>query len=197
MKLDYIDGLELSDSDAAARQNELSSLAYLRQGLQFLNDQVAIIEAEVCRRVDCDRQMVALYGNAPQIRGLPLGFVAMAFHWYAVTACNYVRLIGWLGKGQNPEHARAYVEAVIPTVKTWRDKVAAHFAMTDPRTSDTPASLAASVMFPIGFVDRSFTASPMTLAMKGGSSGEERRWSLTTVHQELASRYWPSERDQP
>lgn len=195
MKLDHVDDLDLPDADVAARGNELSSLMYLQQGLQFLNDQVASLEAEVCRRVDCDRRVVTLFGNAPAFAGLPMGFVAMSFHWYAVTACNYVRLVGWLGRSQDSSAARAYMETVIPKVKLWRDKVAAHFAITDPKGSDTPAGLAASVMFPVGFVDRSFVAQPLTLALAGPSGrsvSPGMSWSLTDTHAELAKRYWPT-----
>ena len=75
----------------------------------------------------------------------------------------------------------------------WRNKVAAHFALADPRMDDNPADLAASVMFPIGFLDDAFSTRPFRLSItaKGTSSvsREGMEWSLTKIHGDLSKRY--------
>ena len=75
--------------------------------------------------------------------GLPTGLLSCAFQWYAVSACNYAQLVGWLAT-HNPEAAKDYMKKVMPRVSQFRNKVAAHFAITDPRR-DNEADLAASV----------------------------------------------------
>lgn len=190
MILDHSEQLRLESSEG--HQNEIGSLGYLWQGLEFLNRQVQATEAEICQRVDAKHHQVSLIGNAPQLRGIPMGLVACAFHWYAASACNYVRLIGWLAKDGDSEAALSYVKRVIPSVKEWRDKVGAHFALVNPRRGDTPANLAASVMFPVGFEDRWLWAHPFTLAVThGGTSSQSAipTWSLSRIHEQLIARY--------
>ena len=45
----------------------------------------------------------------------------------------------------NPDPAREYMKSVLPRVAQYRNKVAAHFALVDPRR-DNDADLAARVM---------------------------------------------------
>lgn len=180
--------------------NELNSLAYLRQGLQFLNWQVERIEEKILEELDPNLRAF-IFGNHPALRSVPQGMVACAFHWYAVSACNYVRLVGWLAYEGDSKKANDYVRRVLPAVNLWRNKVAAHFARTVPRPEDTAADLAASVMFPIAFDDKAFHANTLTIAMRrGGQSSSSRtdmRWSLTHTHRDLAQRYWPGPSERP
>jgi hypothetical protein len=191
--LDHIDSLGLSEEAVRANGNELNCLAYLSQGLQFLDWQVKRIEEKVLEGLD-PKLRVVLVGNHPALRAVPQGMVACAFHWYAVSACNYVRLVGWLVNEGDSKKANEYVAHVLPAVRIWRNKVAAHFAKTNPRTEDTAADLAMSVMFPIAFDDDAFYANTFTLAMRrGGQSSSSRadmRWSLTHTHRALRERYW-------
>lgn len=197
MIIDHIDNLKLTDSQVRNSYNELHSLDYLAKGLEFLYDQVQKLEGEVIKRVGNDRQ-VYLYGNAREFRGIPLGLVACAFHWYAVTVCNYVKMVGWLANGGNSKKAREYMERVLPQVYLWRNKVGAHFARHTPKLTgknkDTPADLAMSVMFPIGFINDAFYASPFKLSLRQSgrlSTTQNMQWSLTHTHRALIPRYWP------
>ena len=189
--LDHVDNLELSGEAVSRYGNELRSLDYLAQGLWFLFRQVQQTEEMVTEAVGRKRQ-VMMFGNAPALSNVPQGLIACSFHWYAVSACNYVRTTGWLA---NDQDSRKASERVLPAVKLWRDKVGAHFARVGPRSEDTPADLAASVMFPVGFVDDAFSTNPFTLSLSSGgeasSSRTDMQWSLTRTHRALASRYWP------
>ena len=216
MIIDHADNLELKDEDAERYFNELRSLQYLSTGLNFLNTQVRRIEAVVNARLEKD-QVVFMCGNAPELQGIPQDLVACAFHWYSVTACNYVKLVGWLLNGGDTAEANRYLQHVLPEVYVWRNKVGAHFARIGPREEDTPADLAKSVTFPISFDDDAFYVNSLVLTMSSGGqerprpqgiadwrwrllgmSGRERissrkdmRWSLTHTHERLSSRYWP------
>jgi hypothetical protein len=108
-----------------------------------------------------------------------------------VSVCNYARLVGWLGLGQEPGKAATYVRRTVPAVLAWRNKVAAHFALTDPRTDDSPADLESSTMFPVGLEDTLFVAQPLVLS-KSGRTAKPLKWSLTHVHEDLTRRYWPN-----
>ena len=195
MIIDHVDKLELPDDRLRICGNELRSLKYLAQGLQFLYGQVKGIEDQITDAVDRDKT-VFIFGNDPLLRSVPQGLVACAFHWYAVSSCNYVRLVGWLAHGGDSKKAGKYVEQILPEVRVWRNKVGAHFARTDPSKEDSAADLAVSVIFPIGFEDDAFYACPLKLAIsQGGSTSTSRgdiRWSLTRTHRGLAARYWPN-----
>lgn len=195
VKIDHIDNLELTDDEVAKYFNELRSLDYLAQGLWFLYYQVQRIEAKITEDMGTKKQ-VFIFGNAPRLKAIPQDLVACAFHWYAVTVCNYVKMIGWLTHSGDSAKARDYLKQVIPPVKVWRDKVGAHFARISPLKDDTPADLAKSVMFPISFDDDAFYAGSLTLTQSsGGKSSTSRRdirWSLTHTHRNLIPRYWPS-----
>lgn len=215
MIIDYIDNLELQHADTERYYNELRSLNYLSVGLSFLNAQIQQIESEVSAKLP-ENQIFEMYGNAPELEGVPQDLVACAFHWYSVTACNYVRLVGWLVSAGDSQKAFEYLKQVLPTVYRWRNKVGAHFARVIPNRNDTPADLAKSVMFPIGFSDDAFYADPLVVTLASGEpkpkppgmsdwrwrhlgmsgrkvsvSPQDMRWSLTHTHRQLSLRYWP------
>lgn len=206
MILDYEDNLCLPDEERQQYQNELGSLRYLRIGLNFLFCIVDNAEADRYRQTQ-QAQAIAMeelaktsklgkhmryvrhdfdFSGEDKARDL----VTCAFHWYSVMACNYARLVGWLAYGGCPKEANKYTERIMPSVKVYRDKVAAHFAQTSPRDTDTPADLAISVMDTIGFVDKTFRVGALRLNV-GKFSSAEMEWSLTETHRRLSARYWP------
>ena len=52
------------------------------------------------------------------------------FHWYSISACQYVRTVGAIAYLQDNSRPKPleYVNSVIPEVKAYRDKVGAHYA---------------------------------------------------------------------
>jgi hypothetical protein len=191
--IDYIANLKLSDEQEKGHFNELYSLAYLATGLRFLYEQVQSVEAEVIKRLPKDKQVI-IFGNAPQMQGINQDLVACAFHWYAVTVCNYTRLVGWLAYGDDKTKVSAYLKRVLPQVYVWRNKIGSHFARHSPK-NDNPATRVVSVMFPIKFENDAFCTQPFMLTTtKGGkqsTSQQDMRWSLTHTHCDLIPRYWP------
>ena len=193
MLLDYLENLYLPDDQAERHWNEIHSLGYLAEGLHFLNAQIKKIEESISARLDPGK-IVSVIGNHPVLSGTPQGLVACAFHWYAVSVCNYARLVGWLAYAGDKNQATAYVQRVLPTVYVWRNKVAAHFAITDPRNEDTAPDLAKSVMFPVSFDDDAFFVGSMTLILSSSAgksaSRQDMKWSLTHIHRDLSTRFW-------
>jgi hypothetical protein len=194
MIIDHIDHLELRREDEANYGNELHSLEYLKEGLQFLYRNVRRIEEKIVSAAGEELECM-FFGNVPGLERGQQALVHCSFHWYAVSACNYVQLVGWLGYRKDSTKAKSYVKRVLPAVVVWRNKVGAHFAQADPRSEDTPADLAASVMPPVGFDNDAFYAPPITLLLGGqgqkSTSRNDMRWSLTHTHRDLAARYWP------
>ncbi len=193
MFIDYIDRLQLSEEDEKKDFNELNSLSYLASGLWFLYDQILKIETQIGERTPKNKR-VFHFGNSPDLEGIPQELVACAFHWYAVTVCNYVKMVGWLVNDGDSKKATDYLKRVIPPVKLWRDKVGAHFARHSPK-GENAADLAMSVMFPISFDDDAFYTGSLTLkinrAGKQSTSQQDMRWSLTHTHRDLIPRFWP------
>ena len=196
MTLDHIDNLSLSQEQIDRHTNELNSLRYLGAGLRSLAQTVAGIEAEVLSRLPSDRMYMS-YGNDPELAWVPNDLLCCMFHWYSVSVHNYVQLVAWLS-GKRDKDITGYIEAVIPEVRTFRNKIAAHFAKCDPWRDDTPASLEASTIYPICWRDDAFWANlfgmRLTQDSKSSSSGEHiKPWSLTKVHSTLVQRYWPDD----
>ena len=192
MIIDHVDNLELQDAEQ--HHNELAALYRLAEGLKFLNDQVQDIEEMVRGRLNNNREY-HMFGNSPKLEGVRKDLVACAFHWYSVTACSYVQLVGLLVYGDVGKVGK-YLTHVLPEVSTWRNKVGAHFALTAPRKEDTPAALAYSIMPPLTFDDDAFYVGTLRLTMvsegQPSASRQDMRWSLTHSHEQLSSRYWPT-----
>ncbi len=194
MILDHIDKLLLPNDHCYG--NEVHTLNTLAGGLAFLNAQVGGIEQKA-RGMLRDDIRVFLYGNDPKLAWIPTDLVVCAFHWYAVSVCNYVWLAGWLAQqvGATTTDSRDYAETVIPAVVTYRHKVGAHLARVFPRRDDTPADRMGSVMLPAVLDGDAFWAGAWTIVITTGeqlfSTTHDMRWSLTKTHVELAKRYWP------
>ncbi len=198
--------------------NELRALKRLWIGLSTLNQYVQSMEAVARERLGVGSRGskdVHIYGNSPRLEGIPQDLIACVFDWYSVTACTYIRTVGWLANAGDKVKAVEYLKAVMPEVYLWRNKVGVHFALTDPLPEDNLADQAKSVMFPISFDEDAFYAGSLGLTLVSG--GEERpkpegiadwrwrllgmsgrnrstsrkdmRWSLTHTHQSLSLRY--------
>ncbi len=142
-----------------------------------------------------------------------LDVIACFFHWFGVSACNFVRLVGFIHGLERKLFTRAdleakasfktikaavdgYVNSVteLDNVLVWRNKVGAHFAMTDPYKDDNIATLDMSVIFPVTFENRYFVGG---LTMGKGNqtafhTSQLPRWSLTEVFEALVPRFWPN-----
>jgi hypothetical protein len=79
-------------------------------------------------------------------------------------------------------------------VLKWRHKVSAHFALTDPRKDDNIATLEASVIDPVDFVNDRFRTGVMIYSKGTDDINQESEipsWSLTETFEILINRFWP------
>ena len=190
-----MDKLELPGTLVKKYNNELYTLRNLANGLEFLYEQVDKVEKSLIGPVQGKLKLV-FAGNIPHLPKKTLAFVTCAFHWYAVSVCNYVWLVGWLAHraDKNQRKPQKYANDMIPAVVTYRNKVAAHLSTLEPR-DDNPADLEATLLFPLTLNDDGFYVGGWDITTtKNGHSSQSKhdiKWSLTKIHTQLAKRYWP------
>jgi hypothetical protein len=136
-----------------------------------------------------------------------INHIACCFHWFAISLVNYLRLVGLIGimsennwrieslakqevKNEVKRHCREYVKSVIPEISTWRNKVGAHLASTDPFSEDNIGTLAASMAHPITYSTPYYHANAMTYGLDEHKD-EIPSWSLTEAYDHLTPRFWP------
>jgi len=164
----------------------------------FINQRVTRCNELERQRVNPQGKLkICLGGNAPGLEGIPQGLLTCLFHWYAVTACQYVRTVGAIAckHGLTSDTPHKYVTKVIPEVLAFRNKVAAHFAWTTKHQQDSEAERQVSIMPPLTFENGIFCVGSLTLTVrksgKVSGSREIKPWSITEVHADLCERYWP------
>ena len=189
--------------------NEITALMQLKQGLILLYNNVKCVELQ---KYNLGKNTIT-FGNDPS---LPPEFKANLpcfFHWFGTSLCNYARLVGFVvsqetGKitindlQSNPERKKikdacdVYMHGLseLTEVLKWRNKVAAHFALTDPRKDDNIATMEASIIYPVGYKDDRFRTATLDFVKFEGNtsqSAEIPSWSLTETFELLINRFWP------
>jgi len=198
--LDYEDLIEVDGQVFNEPANEYWALVCLRDGLEFLHRQATGCDNLVRDRINPNgNAKVFVAGNAPFLSGIPQGLLTCAFHWYAITACQYVRTVGAIAYRQDNRRPLPleYVRSVIPEVLAFRDKVAAHFAWGTQNKNDSEADRLASILPPLTFVNQRFCVGALHVTVKSGtgysSSDPITQWSIAEIHDRLRKRYWRSE----
>jgi hypothetical protein len=193
--LDGIERLEVSQSDYF---NEIVTLRTLIMGLRQLYGMVKSKEVAY-ERAGGDKVSGGFYGFASDAHRESLETIACCFHWFGLSVCNYVRLTGFvrgLSCGdfsrsalQDPSKFRIvktaiddYVASIaeLNDVRVWRNKVFAHFAITDPFRDDNIATLDMSVIFPVSFEGR-YVAGGMTMLRTNSSGSYNSELPSTTA----------------
>lgn len=191
MILDHVQGIELPDAEAESHFDARMALARLAEGLSWVYQEVERLEVQT--RQEAAKEDVALALAGGVLDGKPLGVLSCAFMWYAVSACNYAQLVGWLATRET-QAAKDYVRKVMPRLLNYRHKVAAHLAITEPR-HDNEADLAASVMTQIVYIQGRLCAAALSPVVTGNgqeiTASRNLSWSLTLAHERLVPRYWP------
>lgn len=197
--LDHLDHIQVPGKVFEQSVNEYWALLYLWEGLEFLYRQVKACDERVKQKVNPDGQNeILITGNHPHLQGIPNSLLTCAFHWYAISACQYVRTVGTIAYRQDNKRQQAldYLKKVIPEVRVYRDKVAAHFSWNSKHPEDNDAERLLSAMPQLGFRNDSFFVGSLTVALsKGGkksNSGKIKPWSLCKVHEQLRERYSPN-----
>ena len=196
--LDHIDNITVPGNPFAKPANEYWALVCLRHGMEFLYLQARHCDEVVKQQVNPTGNVrFVSSGNVPLAGQVPQTLLTCAFHWYAISACQYVRTVGAIAcrldstRPLPPEYAKE----VIPEVVAFRDKVAAHFAWSTQHSRDNDAERLASILPPLTFKDDSFCVGALTVTVRRGGHASDSRaikpWSLCRVHEALRERYWP------
>lgn len=189
--LDHTDNLRIAQPESDERFEELMALHRMAAGLWWLYQMVLDWERILSVEAQADDVQLAIVGGI--LENKPMEVLSCAFQWYAVSVCSYARLVGWLATGDS-KSARDYIQKVMPRVYNYRNKIAAHFALTDPR-NDNEADLEASIMTQVIYYGGRLCAGSLTPILGPGeneiSVSRELSWSLTMAHQRLTPRYWP------
>jgi hypothetical protein len=191
--------------------NEFNALMQLKTGMIALYNSVRPTENNILQQTQGKK--VFFFGQINLVPPEVDALLPCYFHWFGNSLCNYARLTGYIVAREQghvtdedlqlePERKKIkevcdnYVKTLpeIQEVLKWRNKVSAHFALTDPRIDDNIATLEASIIYPVGFEDERFRTGTMVFS-KGDSSvshdSEIPRWSLTELFEILANRFWP------
>jgi hypothetical protein len=196
--LDHLEGISIDPANAPfANYGALRSSC---EGLTMLAHTVR----------DAERNLIASDPHAESVvlHAFPRvpSIISCAFDWFSVTLVNYLKLValihlmnirGWKSSSLNDrkkqdeirKHCSSYAKRVAPEVSVWRDKVAAHFAATDPR-SDNLGTVMQSVMSEVEFKYPYYYVGLLKFTSRTEKSALQT-WALTKVYDDLRPRLWP------
>lgn len=196
--LDHVDNITVAGDVFREPANEYWALVCLKSGMDSLYHQASRCDQVVKQQVNPDGNLHFMGGgNLPEFKLVRQPLLTCAFHWYAISACQYVRTVGAIAHrlDSNRPFPPEYVKSVIPEVLAFRDKVAAHFAWSTKNSRDNDAERLASILPQLTFTDDSFhVAAFATIVRRRGkvsNSKAMKPWSLCRVHEALRQRYWP------
>ncbi|MBU1032469.1 MAG: hypothetical protein ABII13_05595 [Patescibacteria group bacterium] len=183
--------------------HEAQSLWDLRIGLHFLAQQVRAFEIEYAKNhSDITAACVGIPGLEPQ----QLSLLTCMFHWFANMLVNHARLCGYMrgvlthkiepreiSKNKTKVFCNEYVKSCVPEeLRIWRHKVAAHFAITDPRSGDGIANTDFSVTPQLAWQRPYFMVAGFRMKSHiDNSESTLKPWKLTEIFERLAYRWWP------
>jgi len=205
-----VDAIEGFVVDPTPYSNEVGTIQILSAGLEHIATWLKMREM-VYERMTGGRLKSFSQGLDFDGTSTALPYIACLFHWLGGSACNLARLAGFvrgLAKGEftradlidpaNYDTVKKSVDAYakglpeLGNVLKWRNKVGAHFAITDPRKDDNIATLNMSVLFPVAFENGRYVVNS-TVMTRSGSSGtftsDIPRWSVTEVFEAMILRY--------
>lgn len=197
--LDHIDNIVVPGAPFQEPTNEYYALVFLWCGLEFLFHQASHWDDVVRQKFNPEGKVrIMLMGNDPGLDGVPLTLLNCAFHWYAITACQYVRTVGAIASSIDSSRSLPYdyLKQVIPEVLGFRDKIAAHFAWGTRNKRDSEAERKLSIMPTLTFQDSTFFMGAMMLSViSSGKKSDSKAimpWSISGIHLLLRERYWPT-----
>lgn len=220
-----VDTVQGSEISADQFHNEIGTLLSLFVGLEFLYNNVRNCE-NLAVNSENGAATAAFAANIESAFGLPAGsnhLLPCSYHWFGNSIVNFVRLFGYLkgmalGHLPRPPHSsnaikkqiKNYCSDYVASVDEirmpliWRNKVFAHFANTDPRSSDSDDLLMNTLFYPVSFRQGKFVVggwqifngpSPdfsdkdnLPLPSNVVDSGLPS-WSLTEVFEQIQNRY--------
>lgn len=195
--------------------NEINAISQLLNGMISLYNTVKPLEVEIAIK-NVGKKFIywGVPGNDDLIPQNISILLPCIFHWYGNSLYNYARLAGFIVGRElgcitdydiemEPQRKKiknfcdSYVKEIkdLQEIVKWRNKVSAHFALTDPRNDDNIATMNSSIIFPIIIENNKFrTAGKMIMSLGDANNtydSEIPDWSLTESFELLAPRFWP------
>lgn len=198
--LDYVQNITVPGEVFREPKNEYWALVCLYHGMEFLYRQAVKCDEIVAKQIPPNVNFSGA-GNHRYFGQVPKPMLTCAFHWYAMSACQYVRTVGAIAyrQGSISVLPQVYANDIIPEVVAFRNKVAAHFAWSTENNRDNDAERLASIIPQLTFESDSFHLGSLVISMSrsGNSTSSETiaPWSLSKVHERLAARYWPPQHE--
>lgn len=211
--IDKVHGCSISENvQLQEMYNECSSLEKMQNGLFYLARSVRNIEEK--KKLVVEREGKVSFGSyAQNVEGVDSQEIQLLpnyYNWFANDLINYVRLVGFTMNRINgnithydirhsPKHIRelvdTYVKSVteIHLVSIHRNKVSAHFAITDPRTENASMRYQ-SIFYPVDFANGRYFTNVIQIQVENDNESLPQ-WSVTNVFESLIPRYWPLEHD--
>lgn len=196
--LDHIDGIRVPGKVFKEPANEYWQLIRLWNGMEYLFTQASSCDYAVKQTINPEGKDIKFASMGLSVGRVRQDLLTCAFDWYAISACQYVRTVGAIDFRDNKSRPtpQEYVENIIPDVKTYRDKVAAHFAGTTRNRNDNDAERLMSLLPQLSVGTDGHSVSTLTLKKTSGGKSTDSSaltpWSITKVHEELRKRYWPN-----
>lgn len=166
----------------------------LSAGLNFLYGRVRVAELNLSQKLEeaMPGMRQHIFGNHPALNEIRQDLIECSFHWYSVSACNFVKLIAFTAKMEKADREE-YEKTVLGAVKPFRDKVGAHIAGATANTKDNRAEQQFSAYLPLAWNDDRFFAGSHVLGLKNDQERVDSSvigpWSLTQVHESLCERF--------
>lgn len=192
--LDFINNLEFESEEAPF--TNYHSIYQLQTGMHKLAYEIRLEELKL--------------NNSGMVLGADYTFntrnnlLACYFDWFSISITNYFRLVGlfdimirhhWKSNdvGNNSDvissHCTKYVKETIPEIYSWKNKISAHRAATNPK-NDNLGTLKLSIACVVTYSFPYYVAGGYNLS----SAGEEskfKQWAVTETFERLRQRYWP------
>ena len=195
MDFDICYPIKLNETEVSTHSNVLRTAKVLSVGLTYPYRFVFSAETQVRSRRAIENgpdSCAFAFGNAPELSEIPMDLIECMFRWYAVTACDFVRVATWISKFDNNTR-KEYEAKVLGAVLAFRDKIGAHTAGVTQNNRDNDAERMFSTFCQIGWSGDRFKAGMLTLSVKRGSNSSDSKalqpWSLTEFHRDLCERY--------
>lgn len=195
MEFDIYYPIHLNETEMSKHSNALRTARVLAVGLAQLFRSVQEAEAlAMSRCADANGPDVRefAFGNLPELSDVPMDLVECTFRWYAVTACDFVRMATWIAQFDD-DARKAYADDVLGALQAFRDKVGAHTAGATQNRRDNIAEQKMSSICQISWCGDRFEAAMLTLSVQQATklfdSSALRAWSLTEFHLKLCQRY--------
>lgn len=194
--------------------NEFNALMQLRTGMELLYDNTKTYEIDIFQKNK--EKKITFIGFPDNNDLIPYNISIVLpsyFHWFGNSLINYSRLTGYIIGRENGEildediqfepqrkkiknYCDSYVKSIPELIEVlkWRNKVSAHFALTDPRNEDNIATMNSSIIFPINFINNRFRTTGgiygITCENNLTFESEIPNWSITEVFEKLNDRFW-------